>query len=51
MHTGEQHTPSAHENLNYLRVDLISAVEFNGDGDFFATGDRGGRVVIFTRVR
>lgn len=27
--------------------DLISAVEFDGTGDYLATGDRGGRVVIF----
>lgn len=27
--------------------DLISAVEFNGDGSYLATGDRGGRIVIF----
>jgi serine/threonine-protein phosphatase 2A regulatory subunit B len=27
--------------------DLISAVQFDGTGDYLATGDRGGRVVIF----
>ena len=27
--------------------DLISAVQFDGSGDYLATGDRGGRVVIF----
>ncbi|KAG8463113.1 hypothetical protein KFE25_011110 [Diacronema lutheri] len=27
--------------------DLISAVEFNEDGTYLATGDRGGRIVIF----
>ena len=27
--------------------DLISAVEFDGTGEYLATGDRGGRVVIF----
>ena len=32
-------------------VDFISAVEFNGSGEYFATGDRGGRVVVFQRVR
>ena len=26
---------------------MISAVQFDGTGDYLATGDRGGRVVIF----
>lgn len=30
-------------------ADIISCVEFNHDGDMFATGDKGGRVVIFQR--
>ena len=30
-----------------LAEDLISAVEFNENGEYLATGDRGGRVVIF----
>lgn len=29
--------------------DIISCVEFNNDGDLLATGDKGGRVVIFNR--
>ena len=29
--------------------DIISCVEFNQDGDLLATGDKGGRVVIFQR--
>lgn len=29
--------------------DIISCVEFNHDGDLLATGDKGGRVVIFQR--
>lgn len=28
-------------------ADLISCVEFNHDGELLATGDKGGRVVIF----
>lgn len=28
-------------------ADVISCVEFNHDGDLLATGDKGGRVVIF----
>ncbi|KAJ1675392.1 protein phosphatase 2A regulatory subunit cdc55 [Spiromyces aspiralis] len=30
-------------------ADIISAVEFNQDGRYLATGDRGGRVVLFER--
>ncbi|KAL3863638.1 hypothetical protein ACJMK2_005387 [Sinanodonta woodiana] len=30
-------------------ADIISCVEFNNDGDLLATGDKGGRVVIFQR--
>jgi serine/threonine-protein phosphatase 2A regulatory subunit B len=30
-------------------VDIVSAVEFNETGEYIATGDRGGRVVIFER--
>lgn len=31
-------------------ADIISAVEFDYDGQHLATGDRGGRVVLFERV-
>ena len=30
-------------------MDIISAVEFDDTGKFLATGDRGGRVVLFER--
>ena len=30
-------------------VDVISAIEFDHYGDHLATGDRGGRVVLFER--
>lgn len=30
-------------------ADIISAVEFNESGDLLATGDKGGRIVIFQR--
>jgi serine/threonine-protein phosphatase 2A regulatory subunit B len=30
-------------------ADIISTVEFNEDGDLLATGDKGGRIVIFQR--
>lgn len=33
----------------FFPADIISCVEFNHDGDLLATGDKGGRVVIFQR--
>lgn len=33
-----------------IAADLISAVEFDGTGDYLATGDHGGRVVLFERL-
>ena len=30
-------------------ADIISAVEFCHDGEYLATGDKGGRVVLFER--
>lgn len=36
-------------NMYYFIADLISCVEFNHDGELLATGDKGGRVVIFQR--
>jgi serine/threonine-protein phosphatase 2A regulatory subunit B len=32
-------------------ADIISAVEFSHDGEYLATGDKGGRVVLFERNR
>ncbi|KAK6124960.1 hypothetical protein DH2020_041305 [Rehmannia glutinosa] len=32
------------------RLDIISAIEFDKTGDHLATGDRGGRVVLFERT-
>ncbi|KAJ6963704.1 hypothetical protein NC652_002122 [Populus alba x Populus x berolinensis] len=32
------------------KVDIISAIEFDRSGDHLATGDRGGRVVLFERT-
>lgn len=34
----------------FLLVDIISAIEFDKSGDHLATGDRGGRVVLFERT-
>lgn len=33
----------------HVSADIISCVEFNHDGELLATGDKGGRVVIFQR--
>jgi serine/threonine-protein phosphatase 2A regulatory subunit B len=33
-----------------LEADMISAVEFDHTGDYLATGDHGGRVVLFERL-
>lgn len=33
------------------QADIISAVEFNHDGELLATGDKGGRVVVFQKSR
>ena len=32
-----------------LTADIISTVEFNHNGDLLATGDKGGRIVIFQK--
>lgn len=41
------------QNVFYLRygslADIISCVEYDKTGDFLATGDHGGRIVIFKR--
>ena len=34
---------------NITEADIISTVEFDHSGDFLATGDKGGRVVLFER--
>ena len=34
---------------NITEADIISTVEFDSTGDFLATGDKGGRVVLFER--
>ncbi|XP_068656072.1 serine/threonine protein phosphatase 2A 55 kDa regulatory subunit B beta isoform-like isoform X2 [Aristolochia californica] len=36
--------------LYVLDVDIISAIEFDKSGEHLATGDRGGRVVLFERT-
>lgn len=33
----------------YFTADIISTVEFNHDGELLATGDKGGRIVIFQK--
>lgn len=35
--------------LCFVTADIISTVEFNSTGELLATGDKGGRVVVFQR--
>ena len=35
--------------LQFWTADIISAVEFDSTGNYLATGDKGGRVVLFER--
>ena len=35
--------------LQLWTADIISAVEFDSTGNYLATGDKGGRVVLFER--
>lgn len=37
------------ESDNITEADIISAVEFDHTGNYLATGDKGGRVVLFER--
>ncbi|CEG84152.1 Putative Protein phosphatase PP2A regulatory subunit B [Rhizopus microsporus] len=37
------------ESDDITEADIISAVEFDHTGDYLATGDKGGRVVLFER--
>ena len=37
------------QKINNTTADIISAVEFSHDGEHLATGDKGGRVVLFER--
>ena len=41
-------TPLLHYLLSRV-ADIISTVEFDHTGDYLATGDKGGRVVLFER--
>jgi hypothetical protein len=34
-----------------LAADLLSALQFDGDGRFLATGDQGGRIVLLQQSR
>jgi WD40 repeat protein len=43
------HLTSPHLTSHFITADIISAVEFNHDGEYLATGDKGGRVVLFER--
>ena len=43
----EQDVKNDLDQTIHVSADIISCVEFNQDGELLATGDKGGRVVIF----
>lgn len=43
------HCAEIFRRLTWSVADIISAVEFDHTGDYLATGDKGGRVVLFER--
>ncbi|KAI8983428.1 WD40-repeat-containing domain protein [Pilobolus umbonatus] len=45
----QQYIELGNNQNNHLPADIISAVEFDHTGDYLATGDKGGRVVLFER--
>lgn len=42
-------TPSQVDPADLKPADIISTVEFDHTGNYLATGDKGGRVVLFER--
>ena len=44
-----QHKGIPKLTLVFLAADIISTVEFDHTGNYLATGDKGGRVVLFER--
>jgi hypothetical protein len=34
--------------FHHIAADTITSVQFDGSGEYLATGDRGGRIVLFT---
>ena len=44
-----QSPPQAHQTNAVTPADIISTVEFDQTGNYLATGDKGGRVVLFER--
>ncbi|KHG12427.1 Serine/threonine phosphatase 2A 55 kDa regulatory subunit B beta-like protein [Gossypium arboreum] len=50
MHGGDEVFGERTAGEEVQEVDIISAIEFDKTGDHLATGDRGGRVVLFERT-
>ncbi len=52
---GTSRAPTSHRyprltsSVDHLAADIISTVEFDSTGNYLATGDKGGRVVLFER--
>jgi len=38
------------EDEEFSEADVLSTVEFDTTGDYLATGDKGGRIVVFERA-
>ena len=38
------------DDEEFSEADILSTVEFDSEGDFLATGDKGGRIVVFERA-
>ena len=53
LSVGQKTCPGMVADMSVVRLstaDIISAIEFDRDGMHLATGDRGGRVVLFERT-
>ena len=38
------------DSTEITEADVITALEYDLEGNYLATGDRGGRIVVFTRI-
>lgn len=47
-HSAKRYPPLT--RLCLLAADLLSVLEFDANGDYLATGDRGGRVVLLEQI-
>lgn len=45
----DRHSLNSYHISSFTLADIISTVEFDSTGNYLATGDKGGRVVLFER--